>query len=286
MCLLKRVENNYNSQGDLTMDIVLIIKMIIIGLVQGFTEPIPVSSSGHVMIASQLLGLGDQGFTFAILTNTASLLAILFIYRKDIIRIAVHSINYLRTKDSKYKSDFRFVCYIVIGTIPAGVLGVLLNEYIADNVSMTTIAVMLFITGLALWFIRNLKGRKGESDITVKDALIVGLGQAVALAPGISRSGATIISAIAVGIKQETALRFSFLLYIPVSVGGLILGFSDFLGEPNKADLAVPYLSAFIATLIMSYLAMKWFMGIMKKGKLVYFTYYCFIVGILLLIFY
>lgn len=268
------------------MDIILIIKMIIIGLVQGFTEPIPVSSSGHVMIASQILGLGEQGFTFAILTNTASLLAILFIYRKDILRLAFNTLQYLKSKDNKYKNDFRFVCFIIIGTIPAGVLGVLLSDFIAANVSMTTIAIMLFVTGIALWLIRNRNGVKGEADISAKDAFLVGLGQAIALAPGISRSGATIISSIAVGIKQETALRFSFLLYIPVSLGGVILGFSDFIGEPNKAELALPYLSAFIATLIMSYLAMKWFMGIMKKGKLVYFTYYCFIVGTLLLIFF
>ncbi|MGG0739263.1 undecaprenyl-diphosphate phosphatase [Niallia taxi] len=268
------------------MDIILIIKMIIIGLVQGFTEPIPVSSSGHVTIASQILGLGEQGFTFAILTNTASLLAILFIYRKDILRLAFNTLQYLKTKDNKYKNDFRFVCFIIIGTIPAGVLGVLLSDFIAANVSMTTIAIMLFVTGIALWLIRNRNGVKGEADITAKDAFLVGLGQAIALAPGISRSGATIISSIAVGIKQETALRFSFLLYIPVSLGGVILGFSDFIGEPNKAELALPYLSAFIATLIMSYLAMKWFMGIMKKGKLIYFTYYCFSVGTLLLIFF
>ncbi|MGG3798792.1 undecaprenyl-diphosphate phosphatase [Metabacillus fastidiosus] len=267
-------------------DIIYILKMIIIGLVQGFTEPIPVSSSGHVMITSEILGLGNQGFTFAILTNTASLLAILYIYRQDIARLAINSIHYLKTKNEQYKSDFRFVCFIVIGSIPAGVLGVLLNDYIAENVSMTTIAIMLFVTGVALWFIRNMKGMKGEGDITIKDAFIVGLGQAVALTPGISRSGATIISAIAVGMKQDTALRFSFMLYIPVSLGGVVLGFSDFLNEPNKADLAIPYLSAFITTLLMTYIAMKWFMGIMKNGKLVYFTYYCFIVGILLLIFF
>ncbi|AXI08729.1 UDP pyrophosphate phosphatase [Oceanobacillus zhaokaii] len=268
------------------LEIFYIIKMIIIGLVQGFTEPIPVSSSGHVMIASEVLGLGEQGFTFAILTNTASLLAILYIYRKDIIRLISNSIYYLRTKNSRYKSDFRFVCFIVIGTVPAGLLGILLNDYIAENVSMTTIAVMLFVTGIALWLIRNMKGSKNERDITIKDAFIVGLGQAVALTPGISRSGATIISAIAVGMKQDTALRFSFMLYIPVSLGGVVLGFSDFLNEPNKADLAIPYLVAFIATSLMTYFAMKWFMGIMRNGKLVYFTYYCFIVGILLLIFY
>ncbi|MGN7941448.1 undecaprenyl-diphosphate phosphatase [Virgibacillus sp. 6R] len=267
-------------------DLIVILKMIIIGLVQGFTEPIPVSSSGHVMIASTILGLGEQGFTFAILTNTASLLAILFIYRKDIARLAVHSIKYVKTKDENYKSDFRFVCFVVIGTIPAAVLGVLLNDYIAENVSMTTIAIMLFITGIALWLIRNIKGVKEESDLKLKDAIIVGLGQAVALTPGISRSGATIISSIAVGMKQDTALRFSFMLYIPISLGGVVLGFSDFLNEPNKAELAIPYLSAFLATLFMTYFAMKWFMGIMKNKKLGYFTYYCFIVGALLLVFF
>ncbi|WP_077619902.1 undecaprenyl-diphosphate phosphatase [Bacillus sinesaloumensis] len=270
--------------GDL--DFIYLVKMIIIGLVQGFTEPIPVSSSGHVMIASEILGLGEQGFTFAILTNTASLFAIVFIYRQDIARLIVNTINFLKTREERYKSDFRFALFVVIGTIPAGVLGVLLSDFIADNVSMTTIAVMLFVTGIALWLIRNMKGVKDDSDLTFKDALLVGLGQAVALTPGISRSGATIISAIAVGMKQETALRFSFMLYIPVSLGGVILGFSDFMDEPNKADLAVPYLTAFIATLVMTYFALKWFMGIMKHGKLVYFTYYCFIVGILLLIFF
>ncbi|WKA60360.1 undecaprenyl-diphosphate phosphatase [Planococcus shenhongbingii] len=268
------------------LDVILIIKMIVIGLVQGLTEPIPVSSSGHVMIASEILGLGEQGFTFAILTNTASLLAILYIYRQDIARLAVNSIRYIKTKDSAYKSDFRFVCYIIIGTIPAGLLGVLLSDFIAESVSMTTIAFMLFVTGIALWLIRNKQGSKNESTMTGKDAFLVGLGQAVALTPGISRSGATIISAIAVGLNQETALRFSFMLYIPVSLGGVVLGFTDFLDEPDKAALAIPYTAAFVATLFMTYFALRWFMGIMKSGKLVYFTYYCFLVGILLLVFF
>ena len=192
------------------LDIALIVKMIIIGLVQGFTEPIPVSSSGHVMIASEILGLGEQGFTFAILTNTASLFAILYIYRKDIVRLAVNSILYLKTKNLRYKSDFHFIIFIIIGTIPAGVLGILLSDYIAESISMTTIALMLFVTGIALWLIRNLKGNKDEGDITIKDAFIVGLGQAVALTPGISRSGATIISAVAVGMKQDTCTSIFF----------------------------------------------------------------------------
>lgn len=267
-------------------DVILILKYIIIGLVQGFTEPIPVSSSGHVMIASEILGMGEQGFTFAILTNTASLFAVVYIYREDILRLISHSIKYITTKQKRYRADFRFVLFIVIGSIPAGVLGVLLSDVIAENVSMTTIAIMLFVTGIALWLIRNMRGTKRDEDLTTKDAILVGLGQAVALTPGISRSGATIISAIAVGMKRETALRFSFMLYIPVSLGGVVLGITDFLGEPDKGALAVPYAATFIATLFMTYFAMRWFMGIMKSGKLIYFTYYCFIVGTLLLIFY
>lgn len=267
-------------------DFILLIKHFIIGIVQGVTEPIPVSSSGHVMIASEILGLGKQGFTFAILTNTASLLAVLFIYREDIIRLIVNSLRYIQTRNSRYAADFRFVLLIIIGSIPAGVLGILLSDVIAENVSMTTIAIMLFVTGTAIWLIRNMRGKKSDADITVKDAFLVGLGQAVALTPGISRSGATIISAIAVGMKQETALRYSFMLYIPVSLGSVVLGISDFVNEPNKAELALPYAVTFIATVFMTYFAMKWFMGIMKHGKLIYFTYYCFIVGALLLIFY
>lgn len=267
-------------------DLLLIIKMIIIGLVQGFTEPIPVSSSGHVMIASQILGLGEQGFTFAILTNTASLLAILIVFREDIIRLVKGFFLYIKTREERYRSEFRFCLFVVVGSIPAGVLGVLLSDYIADTVSMTIIAFMLIITGIALWLIRNMKGKKTEKDLTTKDAILVGLGQAVALTPGISRSGATVISSIATGMTQETALRYSFMLYIPVSLGGVVLGISDFLSEPNKMELALPYGAAFIATFIMTYFAMRWFMGIMKNGKLHYFAYYCFSVAALLLLFF
>lgn len=267
-------------------EIILLVKYMIIGLVQGFTEPIPVSSSGHVMIASEILGMGEQGFTFAILTNTASLFAILFIYRKDIQRLLVGFFKYIATKDKRYAADFRFCIYIIIGSIPAGVLGILLSDVIAESVSMTTIAIMLFVTGIALWLIRNMKGKKDDTKMTKTDAIIIGFGQAVALTPGISRSGATIITAVARGLKQETAMRFSFMLYIPVSLGGIVLGVSDFLNESDKASLALPYTVTFISTLIMTYFAMRWFMGIMKHGKLHYFTYYCFLVGVLLLIFF
>ncbi|MED4018024.1 MULTISPECIES: undecaprenyl-diphosphate phosphatase [Sutcliffiella] len=266
--------------------LVITIKYFILGLIQGFTEPIPISSSGHVIIGQRLLGLEQRGLTFEILTNTASLFAICFIYRKDIARLFVHSLFFIRTKKEEYKSDFMFVVFIVIGTIPAGVLGVMFGDVIAQFfTSMYTIGFTLIITGVALWLIRNLRGKKREGDLTFKDALLVGVAQAAALIPGISRSGATIITSIAVGMKQDTALRFAFMLYIPVSLGGMVLGISDLVNTPDLSTLAIPYISAFFAALFMTYFAMKWFMGIMARGNLKYFAYYCFVVGTLLIVF-
>lgn len=267
-------------------ELVTIFKYFILGLIQGFTEPIPVSSSGHVIIGQKLLGVKETGLTFEILTNTASLFAICFIFRDDIKRIIVHTYQFIFQKKEEGKSDFMFALYIVIGTIPAAVLGVLFSDVIAGLfTSPYTIGGTLLITGAALWLIRNLRGVKRDGDLSIKDAIIVGLAQAVALIPGISRSGATVITSIAVGMKQETALRFSFMLYIPVSLGGMILGISDLIKSPDLSSLAIPYFVAFMAALVMTYFAMRLFMGIMAKGNLKYFAYYCFIVGTLLLVF-
>ncbi|MTH54377.1 UDP pyrophosphate phosphatase [Bacillus mangrovi] len=264
----------------------VVLKYLILGLVQGFTEPIPVSSSGHVIIGQRLLGIEQKGLQFEILTNTASLIAICFIYREDLKRLVVHAVKFIRTRNSEYKSDFMFVVYVAAGTVPAAVLGLLFSDLIADYfTSIHTIAVTLLITGTALWLIRNFQGRKRDGDLSFKDASIVGLAQAVALVPGISRSGSTVIASIAVGMKQDTALRFSFLLYIPVSLGGMILGFFEYTRGPGLEGLAVPYLAAFFAALIMTYAAMKWFMGIMARGNLKYFAFYCYAAGILLLIY-
>ncbi|MDQ0268758.1 undecaprenyl-diphosphate phosphatase [Cytobacillus purgationiresistens] len=263
-------------------EFVLLLKYLLLGLLQGLTEPIPVSSSGHVEIAAYFFDLDIQGMSFAILVNTASLIAVLFIYRHDIIRLVQNGLLYLKTKDKQAEADFRFIIYLIIATIPAGVMGVLFGDYLTGNIQ--TVGFTLIITGIALWLIRNLKGRKNEKDLSFKDAIIVGLAQAVALIPGISRSGATIVAAIGLGMKQETALRFSFLLYIPVSLGSMILGFKDIFADPNLDTLALPYTVAFMASLVASYFALKWFMGIMARGNLRYFAIYCFIAGPLVIL--
>ncbi|MFE8700357.1 undecaprenyl-diphosphate phosphatase [Cytobacillus sp. FJAT-54145] len=267
-------------------ELLILIKYLFLGLFQGFTEPIPVSSSGHLEMAEYFLGLEIEGMSFALLVNTASLFAVLIIYRSDLLRLIQNGLAYITTKDKKAESDFRFILYLIVGTIPAGVIGILFEDFIELHLaSIKTVGITLVVTGLALWFIRNLKGRKNDADLTFRDAIIVGLAQAVALIPGISRSGATIVAAMGLGMKQETALRYSFLLYIPVSVGGMILGASDIINDPNLAQLAIPYTVAFFGSLIASYFSLKWFMNIMARGNLKYFAIYCFIVGPLVVLF-
>lgn len=267
--------------------IYLLIKYLFLGVFQGFTEPIPISSSGHLVLAQHYLGLQIEGLSFELLVNTGSLIAVLLIYRADLIRLTVNGINFLTTKKASARADFHFILYLLLGTIPAGVIGVLFNEQIASYFKgdIKLIGITLLITGVALWLIRNLRGRKGDADMTFKDALLIGLAQAVALIPGISRSGATIVAAMGLGLKQQTALRFSFLLYIPVSFGGMLLSFSDILRDPNLNNLIAPYGLAFVGSIIASYFSLKWFMAIMARGNVKYFAYYCFIAGTLVLFF-
>lgn len=265
----------------------IILKYLFLGLFQGLTEPIPVSSSGHLQLAQYFLGIEIEvkEFTFELIVNSASLIAVLLIYREDIMRLIVRGLGYIKTKDPADKKEFHFIIYLIIGTIPAGLIGVLFSDQISENLSgITTVAIALMVTGIALFMIRNLRGRRGEGGMTIKDAIIIGFAQAVALIPGISRSGATIVAAMARGIHQETALRYSFLLFIPVSLGGMVLSISDFLKDDQLAELWIPYVIAFLASLIASYFSLKWFMNIMAKGNLVYFAIYCLTVGPIVLL--
>lgn len=262
------------------------IQYALLGLLQGFTEPIPVSSSGHLVIAERLFGIHAEGFGLEVLVNFASLLAILAIYRKDLVRLASRVWGYLRTGREDYRPDFRFALYLVLATVPAGLAGVLANDFLAEHFKgMRTVGITLLVTGAALWLIRNLRGKRNDAGLTLRDALLIGLAQTVALIPGISRSGATIVAALGLGLKQETALRFSFFLFIPISVGSMVLEGPALVRDPAFGSLAGPYLTAFLCSLAASYFSLKWFMGIMARGNLYGFALYCFAAAIGVLVF-
>ena len=266
---------------------ITILGYIILGIIQGFTEPLPISSSGHIVIFKNLFNMTAlTDLNLEIITNFGSFIAIFFIYRKKIITIIKEFFLYLKTKDKKYYQNFKYALLIVVGTIPAGLLGLLLKdkiELISENVKYVGIA--LLVTALALFIVKNKNGTKDENEITYKDALIIGLFQAIALLPGISRSGATITGALLLGIKKDKAFDYSFMLYLPISVATMILGVKDLLEAPNLSSLILPYTLALIASMIVTYFSLKLFRDIVKKNKLIYFVIYCLIVGISVILF-
>ena len=256
----------------------------LLGAIQGITEPIPISSSGHLVLAQEFLNIGvsENDFTFEILMNFASLLAVLLVYRSDLILITKNAFKFAQTKGQQGGSEFRFVIFLVVATIPAGVIGLLFEEVISDQFKgVRPIGYALLVTALALWIIRNLKGYKGDNQLRLKDAILIGCAQAVALIPGISRSGATIVAGMGIGLKRDTALKFSFMLYIPISLGTMIMK----LNSLDVTDMLGPYVFAFVLSFVLSFYSLKWFMGVMEKGNLKYFSMYCVMIGLAVIVF-
>lgn len=265
-----------------------IIEYIILGIIQGFTEPIPVSSSGHVLIFNNLLNTNIDIELLAILTNFGSLIAIIYLYRKRIKDLFINFFSHLKNKDKKTYNDYKYSIYLIIATIPAGIMGLVVTKFdffdtLDSNIKF--VGITLLITAGFLFLIRNIKGKKDNNSLTFKDALIIGLFQVVALVPGISRSGATIVGGMTRNLKRETAFDFSFLLYIPISIATTLLGFKDLLTSSLSLGTIICYLLATAIAGIVTYFATKWFRNVVKEGKLIYFVIYCLIVGLLVICF-
>ncbi len=264
-----------------------ILKYIILGILQGFTEPLPISSSGHVYILRSILDIGElTDLSFEIIVNFGSLLAILIIYFKDIKRLIINFFSYFKNKNETTRNDYKYCWLIILGVIPIGIVGFLFKSQIENSLNSTKIiGVSFLITALFLYLVRNIKGKKEDKDLTWKDALIIGLVQIIAVIPGISRSGSTLIAALFCNIKRSNALKYSFMLYIPISIGTTLLGIKDLVTMPNLDEMLLPYGLGFIASFIVSYFTLKWFMDVVKKGKFIYFSIYCLILGLSILIF-
>ena len=285
--LLKIYNLLYNYIGDIMFwDIV---KYIIFGLLQGLTEPLPISSSGHLVLLRHIFNTtAFDDLTFEIVLNFASFLAIVFIFRKDIIKLIKSFFTYLFKKESRENkgivNDFTYCLLIVIGSIPAGLVGIILKDFIEEKLgNIKFLGIAFLITALLLFLVRKLKGIKKDKDITYFDAIIIGLFQMVALFPGISRSGAVIVGCLVRGLDRDTALKYAFMLYLPVSIGSFFLSIPDLLSI--KADLIMPYLIGFTSSMVMTYFASLWFFGIVKKGRLGKFSIYLVILGLAILLF-
>ncbi|MBR2245572.1 MAG: undecaprenyl-diphosphate phosphatase [Bacilli bacterium] len=271
-----------------------LITYIFLGLLQGITEPIPVSSSGHLLILQTIFkNLKDMHIDFetlAVITNFGSLVAIVILFRKEIIKLIKDFFSYIFNKDSRKetKKNYLYSWKLVVATIPAGVLGIIatkidLLDKLEENVKF--VGITLIITAIFLFLIRNFKGKKSKDKITFKDAFIIGLYQMVSIIPGISRSGATIVGGMFQKLKREEAFNFSFLMYIPISIATTILGVKDLLEISISSTTWILYIIAAIVAGIFTYIFTKWFAKIVKEGKLIYFSIYCLVVGVLVIIF-
>lgn len=270
------------------MNFIDLLKYIFLGFVQGVTETIPVSSSGHLMIVKYLMNLDIDFDTLAIITNFGSLLAIVIFFRKDILELIKSFFGYLKTKNKEYKDGYRYCWLIVLGCIPAGLMGLVVSKLdlfskIENNIKI--VGVSLLITAILLFVIRNFKGTKKDNDITAKNALVVGLFQIIGLFPGISRSGSTIVGGLTQGMKRDTAFKYSFMLYIPMSLAAMALEIGSLLNSSITVTTWIYYFVAMLVAGVVTFLVTKWFRNIVNNGKLIYFVIYCTVVGSLVIIF-
>jgi undecaprenyl-diphosphatase len=252
------------------------IEALILGIVQGLTEFLPVSSSGHLEIGKHLLGIkATDNLNFTIVVHGATVLSTIFIFRKDIARLIKGLFAF------KWNEETQYLFKIAISMIPIGIVGVFFKDYVeelfnTDNI-LLLVGCMLLITATLLAFTFYAKSK--EKEVTFKDAFIIGIAQTIAVLPGISRSGSTIATGLLLGNKREDVARFSFLMVLIPILGENVLSLLKEDLTTSDSIGTLPLFVGFIAAFIAGLLACKAMINLVKKGKLIYFALYCAIVG-------
>jgi undecaprenyl-diphosphatase len=258
-----------------------VFQAIFLGVVQGLTEFLPVSSSGHLVFFQSVFGMVEPQLAFDVMLHLGTLLAVVVYFRTDIARILLGAWAWIRGR-RKGESEAKLLLWIVVASVPTGLMGVVLKDWFESLFSMPrTVGLMLLVTGLLLWLTRVVrKNEKTAGRMGVWDALIIGIAQGIAIIPGISRSGSTISTGLFCGLHRELAGKFSFLLSIPAILGATLLEF-------RKIDTASGFGVTFIGmavSFIVGLLALRLLMNIVKKGRLSSFSYYCWAVGLLMIL--
>ena len=250
---------------------------LILGLIQGLTEYSPVSSSGHLAIGSALFGIeGEENLAFTIIVHVATVLSTLVILWKEIEWIFKGLFKF------QMNDETRYVINIIVSMIPIGIVGVFFKDKVEAifGSGLLVVGFCLLVTALLLSFSYYYKPRQKEK-ISLKDAFIIGLSQACAVLPGLSRSGTTIATGLLLGNSKEKLAQFSFLMVIPPILGEALLDAIKMMkGEDIAGDIpAISLIVGFLAAFVSGCVACKWMINIVKKGKLIYFAIYCAIAG-------
>jgi undecaprenyl-diphosphatase len=268
------------------MDMVNILKFLLLGIVQGVTEVLPISSSGHVEIVKKLIEIDCvNNIMFLIIVNTGSLLTFVFIYWKRLVQIISSFFIYIfkPAKRQDHKQGYIYTLKVLLATLPAVIVGFLFEDMI-DSIlqshGLLLVGVGLLLTSTVLYYITSREPFDSkDNDLTWLDSILIGIAQSVALIPGVSRSGMTSSTALHRDKSIQTALDFSFILYIPVSFGSIVLMVIQLVrgDETLNGNLSIGlFVIAFFGALIATYIAYRLIFNIFKSGKLRYFSYYCF----------
>ncbi|MBQ9561701.1 MAG: undecaprenyl-diphosphate phosphatase [Prevotella sp.] len=258
------------------------LEALILGIMQGLTEYLPVSSSGHLAIGQALFGMenGEDNLFFTVAVHVATVLSTLVVLWKEIVWLLKGLFKF------EMNSETRYVINIIVSMIPVGIVGVFFKDYVEEafGSGLLVVGCGLLVTAALLTFSYYAKPRQREK-ISLKDAFIIGLAQAVAVLPGVSRSGSTIATGLMLGNKKESLAQFSFLMVIPPILGEALLDVLKMTKGENVAGNieTLPLVVGFVAAFIFGCLACKWMINIVKRGKLIYFGIYCAIVGALLI---
>lgn len=251
-----------------------VLEAIILGVLQGFTEFLPVSSSGHLLLLQRVFGIEEGLLTFSIVVHIATLIPVLFIY-------------YNRIRSLVTRPFQKMTLLLILGTLPTVVAVLLFDDLIDELFTGNFLAWGFILTGLLLIITdRYKKGAKSSDDISKIDAVFIGLTQALAIVPGVSRSGSTLFGAVVRDIDRKSALNFSFLLSIPAIAGGTVLEIRQILvGQTELGFIfTAPVIIGFLAAMISGYIAIKLMLKIVAASKLSYFAYYLISVALLILI--
>ncbi len=263
------------------------LKLLLLALVQGFTEILPISSSGHILVLENLMGL-NTSLTFSVFLHLGSLLAVFIFFHGEIKNLCLSFFSYIfkKNREEQTTKNFHFIILLMIATIPAGIIGVLFNDAI-DQIFYRPIFVILgfYITALLLFLIRYTKTKRTIEQMTWKDALYVGLAQAIGIIPGISRSGITISALKSRNLDDDSAAHFSFFMLMPVTLGSFIVEVIKVLKTPleNIKTSILPISVCVIVSLIATYISLHLFLKLIKKGKLWYFSLYLITLATLLI---
>ena len=252
------------------------IEALILGLIQGLTEFLPVSSSGHIELGKFLFGVESaDNLMFSVLVHTATMLSIIVVFRQDIWHLITRALRF------EWNTETRFITLIVISMIPTGIVGLLFESRIEQffDGQILLVGFMLLITASVLFSTKFSK--KNNKEVGFLHALIIGLAQTIAILPGISRSGATIGVALLLGVDRSAATRFSFLMVIPPIAGATLIKVKDLFSSPAAYNqellpLGVGFIAAFVSGLI----ACSWMLKLVRKGNIAYFSIYCVLAGL------